>query len=256
MHCEANTVPMERKTNTEALELQNQMQRLKEKNELKTEWLSFLSHDFKEVFGSMVWLIEAVEMGSISKEDFFKMLPRIKEDAKKNLQTVLDTGEWLKTQSETFSIDRTELNVFELFTQLQTEFEENLSKKNVVFHFKGDKKLSFYNDAFLVFFILKKVLANAIKYSYPLQTVEFSTSVQQDQIIIAITDLGIGMAETLQESLFTFQSPVFQGTDGEIGAGLSLRIVKNFVNLTHGKLEIKSAEGKGTKVSIILPSNR
>lgn len=233
-------------------ELQYKTQKLKEENQLKTGLLSLVSHDQKEVFGSLIWLIEAVEQGSISKDDFFKMLPRIKLDAKKNLQTILDTGELLKTQSDGFSLQQSELVDLDIFLQLRQEFDQKLAAKNIDFQFKGNEGLVFYNDYFLLMFVLKKILDNAIKYSHSGQSIHFKVHKEHNKIILSIIDHGIGMDAAQIDSLYSFHGSVFKGTQGEIGAGLSLKIVKNFVNLMQGKLVVKSDEEIGTTVSIIL----
>lgn len=65
----------------------------------------------------------------------------------------------------------------------------------------------------------------------------------------------MGMTKANSDLLFTFQGPVFIGTKGEIGAGLSLHIAKKFVLLLHGKIEVDSTENVGTKATIYLPPN-
>ena len=57
------------------------------------------------------------------------------------------------------------------------------------------------------------------------------------------------------ETIFSFDSPVFRGTEGETGAGLSMKIIKKFVSLLNGYIEIESIIKKGTNVSVFLPKN-
>ncbi len=239
--------------NTEVENLNAEIQRLKAESELKTGWISLITHDFKEVFSSLSWIIEAVEAGTLSKDDFFKLLPRIQQDAKKNLRTVTDTSDWIRTQLGEFKTNTSKIFALDLFIQLRKEFEARLRDKKLEFQFKGNESLIFQNDQFLVLFILRKLLDNAIKYSHPDHTIQFEALEADNTVILSICDHGTGMMQEAQDSLFTFQSPVFQGTNGEIGAGLSLKIAKNFVTLLQGKLEVKSTENVGTKISIILP---
>ncbi len=238
---------------TEVEKLTAEIHRLQAESELKTGWISLITHDFKEVFSSLSWIIEAVEAGTLSKDDFFKLLPRIKQDAKKNLRTVTDTSDWIRTQLADFESNSSKIFALDLFIQLRNEFEVRLKDKKLDFQFKGNESLVFQNDQFLVLFILKKLMDNAIKFSHPEHSIQFEALEADNKIILSISDMGTGMAQEAQELLFTFQSPVFQGTKGEIGAGLSLKIAKNFVTLLQGSLEITSTENVGTKISIILP---
>ena len=234
-------------------ELELKIERLEYENKLKTGWISLLSHDSKEIFGSFIWLIDAVEQKTISPEDFFSMLPQIKRDAKKNLQTVLDTTEWLKTQYGKFQPRYEDLNIYEIFQNLKIENSENFVKKQLDFQFVGNTKQSIKADRLLILFILKKLLHNAIKYSKSGQKILLEFSIEDNNAVLSIIDSGIGIGEKHLKDILLFDTPVFQGTDGELGAGLSLKIVENFVFLMNGKMKILSLENEGTKISFFLP---
>ncbi|MCZ4317492.1 HAMP domain-containing sensor histidine kinase [Aequorivita viscosa] len=238
---------------TEIEKLTAEIERLQEENELKTGWISLITHDFQEAFGSLLWTIEALENGTLSKDDFFKLLPRIKKDAQKNLQTVTDTSAWIKTQLIDFKQNKSEVFVLDLFIRLRNEFEVKLAKKKINFQFIGDESLVFKNDDFLLFFILKKILDNAIKYSQKESVVQFEAKEANNTIVLSVIDCGIGMDQATRDSLFSFGGPVFQGTNGEIGAGLSLKIAKKFVSLLEGAIAVDSNENTGTKIAITLP---
>lgn len=232
-----------------------EIERLKAENEIQKDWISLATHDFKEAFGSLLWVIEIFESGAMSSEDFFKLLPQIKQDTKKNLQTITNTSEWIRTQMKGFEPKKSKIPVLDLYIQLRKEFEVKLGDKNIDFQFKGDEALVFQNDEYLILFILKKLLDNAIKYSYPNKAIQFEAVETENSINLSITDHGMGMTKANSDLLFTFQGPVFIGTKGEIGAGLSLHIAKKFVLLLHGKIEVDSTENVGTKATIYLPPN-
>lgn len=237
-----------------SLALENK--RLKDKVKMLTGWISLISHDSKEVFGSLNWIIDAYDNEIISKDDFFKMLPQIKKDANKNLQTSKDTSDWLRTQLGGFVPKQDSINAFDLFEQLKAEYKEALHKKELSFEFKDDASLTIVSDQILLLFILRKVLHNAIKYSYPNtnQSIYFQASKKGKESIISITDFGTGILENNLNSIYSFDNPVFEGTVGEIGAGLSLKVAQDFVFLLDGSIELNSSENKGTTVSIHLPN--
>jgi C4-dicarboxylate-specific signal transduction histidine kinase len=72
------------------------------------------------------------------------------------------------------------------------------------------------------------------------------------QVIISVIDFRTGMNEKYLSEIFTYGTPLFLGTAGEKGVGLSLKIVKNFMSLLNGDIQIISAENKGTTVSLFL----
>lgn len=234
-------------------ELQLKIERLEHEINFKNGLISILSHDSKEIFGNFLLLIEAVEEKTISEEDFFNLLPQVKNDAQKNLQTVQDSTAWLKTQYGKFEVKPMKIMVFDLFQRLEENYAVKLKEKNINFYFKGDTNSFLQTDRLLLEYVLDKILNNAVKYSLPGQDVYFQYFTENNEDIISVVDFGTGIHEKYLSAIFNYDNPVFTGTAGEIGVGLSLKIVKNFVSLMHGKIKIISSENKGTTVSIFLP---
>lgn len=235
-------------------ELQLKVERLENEINFKNGLISLLSHDSKELFGNFLWLIEALEEKTISEEDFFKMLPQVKSDARKNLQTVQDSTAWLKTQYGEFKIKPVKIMVKDLFHHLEEKYAAKLKEKNITFHFKGDQDASLTNDRVLLEYALDKIFNNSVKYSLPGQDIYLESVTKGGQVVLSITDSGTGMNEKYLLTIYTYDNPVFLGTAGEKGVGLSLKIVKHFISLMGGDIDIISSENNGTTVSLFLPN--
>ena len=233
-------------------ELQLKIEKLENEISFKNGLISMLSHDSKEMFGNFLWLTEALEEKTIGKEDFSNLLPQIKSDAQKNLQTIDDSTSWLKTQYGEFKIKPEKIIVMDLFHHFEEKYAAKLKEKSIKFYFKGDPNAFVTTDRFLLEYVLDKILNNAIKYSFPGQDICLQEVRKDDQVILSVIDFGTGMAEKYVSAIFTYENAVFQGTAGEKGVGLSLKIVKNFVSLMHGNIQIISAENAGTTVSFFL----
>lgn len=233
-------------------ELQLKIERLENEINFKNGLISILSHDSKELFGTFLWLIEELEQKTLSEEDFFKLLPQIKRDARKNLQTTQDSIVWLKTQYGEFKIKPVKMMVMDLFHYLEEKYAAKLKEKNIKFYFKGDQNVWLASDRLLLEYVLDKIFNNALKYSFPDQDIYLQVITESDQIVISIIDFGTGMNEKYLSAIYTYDNPIFLGTAGEKGVGLSLKIVKNFISLLNGNIQIISAENKGTTVSLFL----
>jgi len=240
--------------NDHSNELQLKIERLENEISFKNGLISILSHDSKEMFGNFLWLIEALEDKIIGEEDFFKLLPQVKSDAQKNLQTIQDSTAWLKTQYGNFKMKPVKIMVTDLFSHFEEKYAVKLEEKNIKFSFKGDPDAFLITDRLLLENVLDKILNNAIKYSFPDQEIYLQQVTADDQVILSVVDFGTGMNEKSLSTIFTYDNPVFHGTAGEKGVGLSLKIVKNFVSLMHGNIDIISSENKGTTVSLFLPN--
>ena len=233
-------------------ELQLKIERLENEISFKNGLISILSHDSKEMFGNFLWLIEALEEKTISEEDFYKLLPQVKSDAQKNLQTIQDSTSWLKTQYGEFKIKPEKIMVTDLFQHFEEKYAVLLKEKNIKFYFKGDSTAFVTTDRTLLESALDKIIHNAVKYTLPGHDIHLQEVTEDDQVTISVIDFGTGMNEKYLSAIFTYGNPVFNGTAGEKGAGLSMKIVKNFVSLMHGNIQIISAENKGTTVSLFV----
>ena len=236
--------------NDQINEQQLKIERLENEINIKNGLISILSHDSKEMFGNFLWLIEALEDKTISEEDFFNLLPQIKSDARKNLQTVQDSTAWLKTQYGDFKIKPVKIMVIDLFHHFEEKYADQLKEKSIKFYFKGDPNTFLTTDRLLLEYVLDKILNNAVKYSLSGQDICLQEATEGDQVILSVIDSGTGMTEKYVSAIYTYDNPIFQGTSGEKGVGLSLKIVKNFVSLMHGNIQIISAENAGTTVSL------
>ncbi|MGE8512566.1 MAG: sensor histidine kinase [Chryseobacterium culicis] len=233
-------------------ELQLKIERLENEINFKNGLISILSHDPKELFGTFLWLIEELEQKTLSEEDFFKLLPQVKRDAQKNLQTIQDSNAWLKTQYGDFKIKPVKIMVMDLFHYLKEKYAAKLKEKNIQFYFKGDHNVFLTSDRLLLEYVLDKIFNNAVKYSFVGQDIYLQATTEGDQVVLSVIDSGTGIEEKYLSTIYNYGSPIFLGTAGEKGVGLSLKIVKNFISLLKGNIQITSAENKGTTVSLFL----
>lgn len=99
--------------------------------------------------------------------------------------------------------------------------------------------------------VMSNLISNAIKYSLPGTAVSIALGRSGPEITFSVTDSGIGIPESERASLF---KEFFRATNArsltETGTGLGLAIVKSVVDRLGGSIEIQSAEGKGTTVSV------
>ena len=107
-------------------------------------------------------------------------------------------------------------------------------------------------DERLLGHILTNLLSNAVKYSEPGTCVRFAVERDSAEVLCVIRDEGIGISEDDQQMLFTaFHRGANVGS--RAGTGLGLLLVKRCVELHQGKVRIESKVGLGTTVTVRLP---
>ena len=221
--------------------------------ELKTKWISLLAHDFKGLSSNINLLLNAMAEQHITYEVFMSMLPELKQLAAKNYKTIESTLAWVNAQSDGFNPANESINLHVLFSQLIEEYAEAIATKNLSFQFEGDETIKLNTDPFLLRFILKQLVENAIKYSNKSCTIVLQTHTNNDKVHIVVKDSGVGMNHSRLGTIGTLDGVPYTGTMDEKGAGLSLVIVNDFVELLGGTMRVESVEGEGTMVKLQFP---
>ncbi len=109
-----------------------------------------------------------------------------------------------------------------MFLELVEEFDKEITAKELSFKFVGDEAILLNTDRFLLRFILKQLIENAIKYSNKGKIVELTAHSDTDKVTIAVKDHGVGMKDSRLKTIGTLDGAPYTGTMDEKGAGLSL----------------------------------
>jgi signal transduction histidine kinase len=99
---------------------------------------------------------------------------------------------------------------------------------------------------------LFNLVSNAIKFTPPGGKITLAAERRQDSVVLSVIDTGIGIPAAEHERVFgRFERS--NGQSSQHGAGLGLSLVKSFIELHGGKVEMDSAPGRGTRVDLRLP---
>lgn len=141
-------------------------------------------------------------------------------------------------------------------------YSGELEKKNITINYHFDKNeglgllvepVSFNNQ------VLGNIISNAIKFSHRGSNIAVNAyPVGQNNFVIEVKDNGVGIPQPLMGQLFDINKKTSRpGTLGETGIGFGMHILKTFVDMYGGKLQIESSEGddnmpSGTTVKLFL----
>jgi signal transduction histidine kinase len=122
--------------------------------------------------------------------------------------------------------------------------------QNVQYEHHGQEIIE--SDKKLIKNILINLISNAIKFSDNNKNVYVASQVNQNQAVISVKDEGIGISDEDQEHLF---SSFFRGKNAINiqGTGLGLHIVKRYLDLLGGDVDLQSELGKGTIITFTIP---
>jgi PAS domain S-box-containing protein len=261
-----NDVPIKIQTSTRDISKRKEaefavkktLQQERKLNELRTNLVSTISHEFRTPLTTIRTSAELIEMYLESHN------PRNEQQLKKQINRITDEIDRivvLMNSVLTISKDDSGKTTFAPITfdfkalaiaLVETSFSDNIKNQKVDLHYEGDQFLIFA-DKNLIEYALFNLLNNAFKYSENGRNIEMNLISNKSEICVEIIDFGIGIPEEDQPKLFnTFFRA--SNTDGITGTGLGLYIVKTFIEKNSGKVELESQLGKGTKVTLQLPT--
>ena len=242
---------------TESVNLTNDlMAALSKEQELsrfKSNLYSIASHEFKTPLAVIQANIEMLKVKR-SEKMVENAVGSIEEEVDRLNSMIGDMLELKKLTTGETTFRPEEFHLEELIDEV---LDSNISKTypliKVSRKIRGESK-EILGDPTLVRFILANLLSNACKFSKPKSNVEITVDYLVEEVRFAIKDNGIGIPEDEQISIFkSFYRA--QNAGNVQGTGVGLAIVKEFVDLHKGKVELSSTPGKGSTFIVCLPIN-
>lgn len=158
-----------------------------------------------------------------------------------------------KIEMGSISLQRQRVKILDLLTDAFQTVSRSGSGEGLTFNLELPNELSplsLDKDLFRV--ALNNLLTNAIKYNRPQGTVTLAAEETETQIIMAIKDTGLGIADHDQEHIFEkFYRSQCDEVREKPGHGLGLSLASNIIEVHQGKLKLESTLGEGSTFSII-----
>jgi PAS domain S-box-containing protein len=232
------------------------LQKEQELNQLKTRMMRRISHEFRTPLSvimasnELLWHYNG-RMTSQQRQDHFARI----QDEIHNMGEILKSISFiLQTQAQPSTLEMKPCDLKLICDQTVQQIQSRADTfRRIDVIAEGDVCL-LPADEDLIQRMLAHLLSNAVKYSPAESSISVELSRQAGEIVLRVTDLGIGIPEWDQPRLY---EPFFRGSNvGETsGMGLGLALVKHVVELHDGRIDINSAVERGTTVTIVLPTS-
>ena len=245
---------------THELELERKLHidQLQELNAEKDRLMGIVSHDLRSPLSGIVGLSELMrEAQDPLDAEFIRQMSEVIYSTSSHLiNLVNDLLDIAKIESgEQHKLQLSTIPISEVFTSVKTIFFQLAKQKHINFVLEQvDDSLTLDCDVAKLKQIFNNLVSNAIKFTPESGSVYLKHSQSNEFNIFKVQDTGIGISsENLPKLYEKFGDHQRLGTDGEKGTGLGMPIVKSFVDLHGGTIEIESEVGKGTTFVISLP---
>lgn len=233
-------------------ELKRALQQEKELNDLKSRFISMVSHEFRTpltVMNSSAEILRA-GIGKTSKEKQITHIERMMAAGQRiehmlNDVLLLARGEAGKTRA-VFA----PLNIDAFSKEIIDELEQSSETQRIYYSFHGTTEILPLLDEKLMRSVITNLLSNALKYSD--EDIDFDVECDSMGVVLTISDNGIGIPLKDQKHLFE----AFHRAQNAVnikGTGLGMSIVKYAVDAHEGTIEFSSVEEQGTSFIVTLP---
>lgn len=225
-----------------------------ELNDMKSKFITMASHEFRTPLTIMLSSISIIEQFKelLPQENRIeKHINRIKSSIN-DLTIILDEFLSLeKIETGIIEIKKENFNLPESCEDFLDGFRLLVKKDQTINYIHiGNKVIN--HDFKIIQFILLNLLSNASKYSPEGKEINMFTEVSKNKVLIKIKDSGIGISKNEQKNLFTRFFRAHNALNIP-GTGLGLIIVKRYLDLLGGTIELDSNLNQGTTAIIRFP---
>ncbi|KIX20616.1 hypothetical protein SY27_11975 [Flavobacterium sp. 316] len=235
-------------------ELELQKQKTEILLESREQLMASVSHDIKTPLQSLIGYSAQL----LEKENLFEnreKLLKIKSATHYIEQLVLDLLDYVRMEKGKIKVLFQEFELNELLEETGQNIADLHQKETVDLKFEIDETedLVYYGDYNKIRQILYNLISNAYKFTQN-GSITIITKIEDNRLLIAIKDTGIGIASNAFEKIF--DSFTQENSEIELlygGTGLGLSICKRLSNLLEGTIHLESELGEGSTFTVNLP---
>ena len=254
--------PSEKKTQNQ---LENRVEKETKENQFnraETIFLNSISHDIRTPLNVIIGYTALASAHVNEAQEVKKYLSKIEAASNHLLLLINDVLDMSHIESGTLKLEHAPVYLPDVLENLKALIQTDSSAKQL--KFCADTKNMVHKDVITdklrLNQVLLNILENAVKYTRPGGKIYFQIQELKEQepgfakYEFRVKDTGIGMSEEFIAHIFEpFSREQTSTVSGIEGMGLGMAIVKKIVDRMDGTIAVKSRQGKGTEVTVILP---
>lgn len=216
----------------------------------KDRFFNIIAHDLKSPYGTVVGFADLLANSSLNEPGKVQSFAQIILKSARNALNLLDNLLlWTRVKNGQVKPFITDINIVTIILDLYSTLAPVAERKGVSVSFEI-VEITVMADQNLTYVIMKNILQNAVRYTQS-GSITIATHLDGDWGIVSVTDTGKGMSNEELEALFRVDVKK-NGTDenGEPGTGIGMVVVKEYVELCGGYINVSSSCGNGTRVEV------
>jgi signal transduction histidine kinase len=228
----------------------------REREMLREHFAAIVSHELKAPLGAVQQNLFALEheLANTLTEDQAQRMERMKGSID-NLLKLIHT--WLRviaTDIQALQENFHPTAITDVITKAVESVEPHATRKDIEITTTFDENIDLiYGDEVTLREAIVNIVNNAIKYSRMGTKIRIKATVEENEVLIAVTDRGVGIAEEDLPFIFGDFYIADSAPEAERGSGLGLAITRRIIEAHGGTISVESALEKGSTFMIRLP---
>jgi len=221
-------------------------------NTVQTDFVANLSHELKTPIGAVAALADSLN-GETETEVVWRLAERIVTESHRMSRIVDDLLDLSRVEFGGTE-EWTDIDLATVLVEVVSTNQYAAKRQGLGLSLTGSAELLVRGDRSQLISVFSNLVDNAIKYSEIGGIVNVSSTIKGEEIMVSVTDHGIGIAERDQKRIFERFYRVDKARSRATGGtGLGLSIVRHIVLEHGGAIDIRSEEGVGSTFTVRLP---
>ena len=222
-------------------------------NQVKLRFFTNISHEFRTPLTLIIGQMEILlQIRSFAPNVYNKILGVYKNSLQLKA-LITELLDFRKQEQGYMTIKVSEHNIVDFLYEHYLIFQEYALQRQITFNFeKSSQNILVWYDAKQMQKVLNNLISNAFKYTKAGDTISISVRKRNQEVIIEVTDTGIGIAAKDIDKIFDRFYQTGMESVPDTGTGIGLALTKGIIELHHGKIDVYSEPSEGSTFSIHL----
>ena len=231
-------------------------------NSAKSEWLANMSHEIRTPLNGILGFTELLRRGAddgdeAERKDFIETIHNSGQHLLSLINDILDLS---KIEAGHLEVEKVHCSPHQVVAEVMSVLRVRASEKglDLVYQWQGEMPETVFSDPARIRQIVINLVGNAIKFTERgavRVTARLDRSTADSEVVIDVTDTGIGISEEQQKKVFE----AFKQADSSVtrrfgGTGLGLSISQRLAQLLGGAISVNSTPGEGSTFTLRVPA--
>jgi len=231
-------------------------ERIEELNQVKLRFFTNISHEFRTPLTLILGQIEVLMQMDLGTT-IYNRIQRIYKNAWHMRNLISELLDFRKQEQGYLKLRVEEQNLVTFTRQIYMCFYEYAQKKEITYRFDSvEETISVWFDPIQLQKVIFNLLSNAFKYTSNKGNITVEVRKVASQAVVSVCDTGIGIPVEHISKIFDrfYQTDNASSSSSfTLGTGIGLALAKGIMSMHHGKIEVESTVGEGTKFILSLP---